>query len=371
MIQAIGQQKIISQLIAFEKDNKTPHALMISGQSGRGALAIAIFFSQYLLCSGDKTDKPCGSCPNCQKTSKLIHPDLHFSFPVVKYKTKKRDATFSDDFINDWRKLVLDSPYFSYTRWLDHIDAAQKQGDINVKECNEVSKKLSLKSFAGGKKILILWLAEYLGKNANRLLKIIEEPPEDTHIIFITHDEQSLLKTIISRFQIIKLPPIDAPTLASALSLKFSLPEDKAMRIAQLSEGDYLDAVSMISGENENVSEIVLRWFRMCYQQKASQLSAWTEEFGSFTKEFQKQVLSYALFILREFLKYAHLGQQSLSISPEEFEKLKGLSKVLNLEKAEQIASILNDAEYAIQRNANVRVMMMADSLEIGRVLRN
>ena len=366
----IGQQKIIKQLLSFEEQSKTPHALMISGQSGRGGLAIAISFAQYLLCTNKSNATSCGECSSCQKSYQLIHPDLHFSFPVVKYGKKKRDATFSDDFIKDWRTMVLDKPYFSYSDWLDHIEASEKQGDINVTECNEISKKLALKSFAGGKKILILWLPEFLGQNANRLLKLIEEPPEETHLIFVTQQEEALLKTITSRFQIVKIPPIGEKALSEALVGEFEIDMEDAKRLAQVTEGNYLEAKTLVSGANQDIIDLIIKWLRICYQQNSAQLLEWTDNFGNYPKELQKQMLSYTLFILREFIKLTCLGSDQISLNNQEFEKLKGLANVLTLDKAEEIASIINESMYSIQRNANVRILMMADSLTIGRILR-
>ena len=366
----IGQHSVWSQLNRFVAQDKVPHAMLFSGEAGRGGLTIAIAFAQLLLCENRTDDKACGSCPQCHKSLKLIHPDLHFSFPVIKAGSKDRKSSFSDDFLPQWRDININQSYFSYFDWLSFINAAEKQGDINVTECNEISKKLSLKSYGGGRKILILWLPEFLGNNSNRLLKLIEEPPDDTHIIFVTHDENVLLKTIKSRFQNIKLPPIEIEELSQNLGSRFDLDKVQSQRIALLSQGNYLDAKSMISGENTDVSDLVLRWLRVCYQMKASLLNEWVEEFGSASKEFQKQILSYALFILREFIKLSASDGGNISLSEEEYAKLKGLTNVLSLSKAEEIANIIDDAIYAIQRNANVRIMMMADSMTIGQVLR-
>ena len=357
-------------MLSFESQSKTPHALMISGNVGRGGLSLAIAFAQYLLCENKTGSDSCGSCSQCQKSTQLIHPDLHFSFPVVKHASKKRDVTFSDDFIKEWRSIVLDNSYFSYSDWLNHIQASEKQGDMNVTECNEISKKLALKSFAGGKKILILWLPEFLGQNSNRLLKLIEEPPEQTHLILVTHQEEALLKTITSRFQIIKLPPIDKNALSQQLMAEFDIDSEEARRISMVTEGNYNEAKGLVSGANHDIIELIIKWLRICYQQNSAQLTEWTDKFGSFPKELQKQVLSYTLFILREFIKMTCLGNDQLSLTADEFDKLKGLSTVLTIDKAEEIAGIINESMYSIQRNANVRILMMADSLTIGQILR-
>jgi DNA polymerase-3 subunit delta' len=366
----IGQKKIINQLVSLDASDKVPHALMFSGDSGRGGLAIAVEFAQYLLCLKRENGKRCGECPNCQKTSQLIHPDLHFSFPVVKHPSKKRDVTFSDDFIQQWRKIVLDDPYFTYSDWLNHIQASEKQGDINVTECNEIIKKLSLKSFGGGKKILVLWLPELLGKESNRLLKLIEEPPEDTVLIFVTGQEEVLLKTIISRFQIFKLPPISEADMVNALQKRADIDVDEARQISLLTEGNFIDAQALISGNNQDLSELVINWLRICYQQNSLNLLSWTEKFSSFPKEVQKQVLSYTLFILREFIRLKYIGEDHVSLQNDELIKLKGLSSVLSIDKAEEIAEIISESIYSIQRNANVRILMMADSLQIGKIIR-
>lgn len=369
MGQIIGQQKIKSQLQEFILQDKVPHALMLSGNLGRGGLVLAISLGQFLLCQ-EKGDQACGQCAQCHKSLKLIHPDMHFSFPVIKHASKRRDESFSDDFLKEWRAINLEKPYFSYTEWLEKINAADKKGDINVKECNEIIRKLSLKSFGGGSKVLILWLPEFLTKNANRLLKIIEEPPENTYIIFVADDDQSLLNTIISRFQILKVPPIEPEELSKHLEVYFDLSEEESRRISILSEGDQIQASLMITGENQNMSDLVLQWFRICFTLKADQLKLWSEQFAGYSKEFQRQFLTYSLYILREFLKLTYLSKEQLSLSNQEYEKLKGLSNVLNLSKTEEIANLIDDSIYALERNANVKILMMADSLRIGEILR-
>jgi len=369
MSQIIGQHKIKSQLQEFILQDRVPHALMFSGSLGRGGLVLAISLGQFLLCQ-EKGKQACGQCPQCLKSMKLIHPDMHFSFPVIKHASKRRDESFSDDFLKEWRAINLEKPYFSYTEWLEKINAADKKGDINVKECNEIIRKLSLKSFGGGSKVLILWLPEFLTKNANRLLKIIEEPPENTYIIFVADDDQSLLNTIISRFQILKVPPIEHVELSQHLEAHFDLSEEESRRISILSEGDQIQASLMITGENQNMSDLVLQWFRFCFTLKADQLKSWSEQFAGFSKEFQRQFLTYSLYILREFLKLTYLSKEQLSLSNQEYEKLKGLSNVLNLSKTEEIANLIDDSIYALERNANVKILMMADSLRIGEILR-
>ena len=366
----IGQKKLIEQLISLESKDKVPHAILFSGDAGRGGLALAIAFAQHLLCTKKKENKTCGECANCQKSAQLIHPDLHFSFPVVKLSSKKRDITYSDDFIKEWREIVLESSYFTYSDWLSHIQASEKQGDINVTECNEIIKKLSLKAFGGGKKILILWLPELLGKESNRLLKLIEEPPENTILLFVTEQEGVLLKTIISRFQIVKLPPISSKDMISALQSEAQISAEQAEQICLVTEGNYIDAKALLTGNTEDMTELVINWLRICYQRNSLNLLSWTEKFGSFPKEVQKQVLSYTLFILREFIKLNYIGADHVSLQNDEFEKLKGLSSTLSIEKAEDIAKIISDSIYSIKRNANVRILMMADSLEIGKILR-
>src|SRR5664279_728652 len=221
--EVIGQSEIKIKLRGLVEHNRLSHALLLCAPEGAGGLPLALAFSQYLVCdrvTNSKSvsqfpDESCGVCPSCIKASRLIHPDIHYVYPVV--VRKPGEKPLSADYITEWREFIVQFPYGTIFDWLQFIQAENKQGNITAQECNEINHKLSLKSFEGGYKILIMWMPEYLRNEGNKLLKLIEEPPPDTLFILVTEDEAKILPTILSRLQNIHLPRPSVPEITDAL----------------------------------------------------------------------------------------------------------------------------------------------------------
>src|SRR5688572_28198421 len=209
----IGQQDLKRKLIADARKNTVSHAQLLLGPLGHGGLPLALAFSQYLNCENPKEDDSCGVCPSCSKAGKLIHPDIHFSFPFPKVDKKER----CDEFIHDWREALQENPYLDLFSWMSRFEAENKQPNIPIRECHDIFHKLSLKAFESPYKVVVLWLPEYLGKEGNSLLKILEEPPDRTVFIFVAENSDMMLPTILSRMQIIKIPHIEYGALEEAL----------------------------------------------------------------------------------------------------------------------------------------------------------
>ncbi|MBA2561564.1 MAG: hypothetical protein H0V14_01370, partial [Chitinophagaceae bacterium] len=263
----IGQQSVKSQLVKMVQQNRLSHALLFLGKEGSGALPLALAFAQYIVCTSAKTSKfiepspssprgegrgedSCGSCPACIKANQLIHPDIHFSFPVI---TKKPgESPVSANYIREWREFVDGNPYGNVYDWLQFITAENKQGNITAKECEEINHILNLKSFESGYKILIMWMPEFLGKEGNKLLKLIEEPPPDTLFIFVAEDENVILPTILSRTQLVKILALTDEEIEKALITQGKVENNKAKQIAGVSEGNYRDALQMLQHAEEN-----------------------------------------------------------------------------------------------------------------------
>lgn len=361
-----GQDIIKKQLVQFVDNDRIPHAMMLIGTEGRGALSIALAFAQYVLCDQPIEGDSCGQCPHCTKVAKLIHPDVHFSYPVVGITGKKRKDVVSTDFIKSWRSLILENPYFNYTQWLDYIDSQKAQGDINAYECLEIIKKLGLKSFSGKQKILIMWLSEYLGNNGNRLLKLIEEPPEDTLILFITENTDAVLNTILSRFQIISLPPIHKDAIVKHLMQKSNVASDLAQQISDQAGGSMIKAQSLINHSEVDLHDQIIAWLRVCYKSRPEEIIAWVEDFAKEPKEYQKYFLSSSLYIFREILIY----NNSSTVSSVIESKIANLAKVLNVNKIGRISGKVSESIVLLNRNINVKIMMMSSSLDIGEAMR-
>lgn len=235
----IGQQSAKTQLLRIATSGRLPHAMMLIGTPGSGDLPLSLAFAQYALCENPGEDDSCGACSHCLKTSKLIHPDLHFSFPTVGAEVT------SDALLTEWRAAIAENPYQDINQWLQRIGTENKQGNINKKECVNIVQKLSLKNFEGRYKILLMWLPEYLGKEGNRLLKIIEEPPENTLIILIAQNQELILNTILSRCQLVRIVPLTDEKVEEGLISTLGIPVERARSIAQLADGDFNEALKI------------------------------------------------------------------------------------------------------------------------------
>src|SRR5260221_1336729 len=233
----IGQAQVKRTLVELVQLNRLSHALLFLGQEGSGALAMALAFSQYIVCENALPTDACGVCPSCVKASQMIHPDIHYSYPVI--PKKPGDKPVSTDYGSQWREFMGQYPYGNAYDWLQFLGAENKQGNITAQECNDIKKKLSLKSFEIGFKILILWMPEYLGNEGNKLLKLIEEPPADTLFILVAENESLILPTILSRTQLIKCAPLDKADIAGALVSRAEVQAEKAAEVASLADCNY------------------------------------------------------------------------------------------------------------------------------------
>ena len=264
-----GQKETKEQLVQMVQHNRLSHALLFLGKEGTGALQLALAFAQYIVCkpkppetdlfaapepesqkSKVKINDSCGICPACKKANELIHPDIHFSYPVI---TKKPgEKPISTDFIKEWREFIVTNPYGNVYDWLQFIGAENKQGNITAHECNDIIRKLNLKSFESEYKILIMWLPEFLGKEGNKLLKLIEEPPPNTLFILIAENEDLILPTILSRTQLVKIPLLTNMEVEVALELNAGVKIEKAQQIAALAEGNYREALQLLQHADDD-----------------------------------------------------------------------------------------------------------------------
>jgi len=344
--------------------DRMPHALLFLGPKGCGKLALAIALARELLCGSVSENGPCGKCHNCIKADKLVHPDLHFSFPVVGTNMT------SDHFLNQWRTQILDNPYFDLNHWLELIGAENKQGNINKEECLRIIQKLGLTTFESQRKVLIMWLPEYLGKEGNRLLKIIEEPPENTHFILVAENPELILNTILSRCQLIKIPALADEEIQLGLVQKAGVSEKEALRVALLAEGDFAIAQRMLHQEESDNAKLFLDWMRKCYQGNGVELVQWVESFAGLGREKQKYFVQYALHFMREYLVLKMTGGEKVRLLNNELKTASNLTKVIEWEQAERLISLLNDSFYHIERNANPKILFLDVSINMHKILR-
>ncbi len=362
--QTIGSIHTKDALRSLVDEDNMPHALLLSGAEGNSKLALALAYTTYLMCENRADGASCGSCRSCIKMEKYIHPDVHFSFPFTGAKS------VADEFIKPWRKFIQEKPYAGISDWMEYLDAPTKQPNINTKECKAIIQKLNMQSFESTNKVLIMWLPEYLRKEGNRLLKIIEEPTPNTYFILITEKISNILPTIISRCQLVKVPPLQDKEIKEALMGQYRFDASKAQNAAFVAEGNMQKALDIVQIGGKGLHDEVLVWFRTCYSQKTIDLVNWVDNFDRKSKDEQKSFLMYALNFFREIARVPVLPEKALRIEESEIQTAKKIAGIINFEKIEKLNNILTDTIYYIERNANIKVLMMDTNIAFKNILR-
>jgi DNA polymerase-3 subunit delta' len=367
----IGQEAVKNRLIQSAKEARVSHAQLLAGGEGSGNLALALAYAQYISCSDKQHDDSCGECPSCKKYRKLIHPDLHFVFPVV--KTPKFKDPVSDNFIEEWRKTIFTNPYFNLDDWFDFIGVENAQGMIYANESNEIIRKLNLKSFESEYKIMIIWMPEKMNAScANKLLKLIEEPPMKTLFLLVAESEEEIIMTIRSRCQLIKVPGIEPDAMAGALE---RLPEAGAKNIrnlVHLSRGNYRKALRLImsSGEGNDNLDNFKELMRLSYGRKFLDLFKWVDQISGIGRERQKSFLQYALTQVRENF-ICNLKQPELVFMDEQEASFSSrFSPFINERNIISIAEELEKAHLHISTNGNPRIIFTDMALKIVKLIR-
>lgn len=366
--EVIGQESTKESLLQMVQQNRLSHALLFQSPEGSGGLPIAIAFAQYIVCTNKQNNDACGKCGACKRAAKLIHPDIHFSYPVI--PRNSGDKPISADYMNEWREFVFQLPYGNSFDWLQSINAENKQGNIPVSECRDILRKLNLKSYEGGYKILIMWCTEFLGKEGNTLLKIIEEPPANTLFIFIAENTEMVLQTILSRTQLVKINPLSATDITHALMERSSLTETEAIRIAGMAEGNYRDALRLSQHDTSDFLEVLRKWLNAIILQKPLALQRWLDDMAGskMGRENQKQFLRYFIMMIEHSIRMQYSPSET-SLFPEEEQKFaKSLQKMADNIQLQKIIPLIEDACYHIERNANGKILFHALSIKLQKI---
>lgn len=368
--EVIGQQAVKQRLMQMESEGRLPHAIMLCGPAGSGKMALALAFASYLLCSNHKgNSEACGTCNSCAMLRKWQHPDLHFTYPTIKRANMGADhKPVSDDFAAEWNRLLAQGPYFSMDSWLNEIEAENQQAIITAGESDNLSHKLSMKSSQGGYKVSLIWLPERMnGECANKLLKLIEEPPTHTLFIMVCEEPDKLLETIRSRVQRIDVRKIDTADIEQALMAKRGIDSDTAHRLARIANGNWLKAVEQLDADNEN--ELFLDLFqslmRLAYQRKIKDLKRWSETMAAFGREKQKRFLSYLLRLIRENFMYNFAQPQLTYMTEREEQFAKNFARFINEDNILQIYDLTNKAIRDIGQNANGKIVFFDLALQM------
>ncbi|MGX5688604.1 DNA polymerase III subunit [Arcticibacter tournemirensis] len=362
----IGQHDIKRQLIQTVQENRISHARLFLGPEGAGCLPLALAYAQYISCENRTATDSCGECASCRKYSRLIHPDLHFSYPF--FARHKDDTALS--FIEEWRDAFLSNPYLGLDEWRNQLDAENKQANINIAECHQIIKKLSLKPFESEYKVLIMWLPEYLDKAGNTLLKIIEEPPQKTLFLLVAQSQDQILNTILSRTQLIKVPRLKDQDVNEFLVAKFHIQEEQAARITYLSEGNVQTAINLSKEESNNNFGLFTDWLRMCFTNRGIQVIEFAETASRMGRENQKNFLRYGTKLLREVMMLLSGAEDLVHLPQNEKAFAENFKRSADLAKTEALVSELEKAHYHIERNANPKILFLDVSLQFIKILK-
>ncbi|OQC45742.1 MAG: DNA polymerase III subunit delta' [Bacteroidetes bacterium ADurb.Bin028] len=366
----LGQSEIKEKLIQSYMNNRVSHSYLFFGTAGSGKLGLAIAFAQYLSCTNKQENDSCGQCPSCKKYEKLIHPDLHFVFPVITEAGKKK---ISDAFISEWREMILSDVYVSYNEWMQNLGSQNKQGLISVDESAEIIRKLSLKSFESEYKIMIIWLPEKMHVScANKLLKMLEEPPHNTIFILVSDERESVLPTILSRTQAVKILGIDDDIMEKHIIDKYNLSAQEAKDIVRISNGSYVEAKQQILANEENKFNLkqFIHFMRLTYSRNIAEALTWAEDMAKIGREPQKSFLKYSSILIRENFVYNFNDNNIYYLTKEEEEFARNFARFLNSENVNSIAKIFDDAHYGIERNGAAKIIFTDIAFLVMRVIR-
>ncbi|HNG64384.1 MAG TPA: hypothetical protein PLK54_11550, partial [Ferruginibacter sp.] len=311
----------------------------------------------------------CGQCPACKKAAELIHPDIHFSYPVI--PRKSGDKPLSTDYIQEWRQFVAKNPYGNVYDWLQFIDAENKQGNITAHECNDIIRKLNLKSFESEYKILIMWMPEFLGKEGNKLLKLIEEPPPNTLFILVAENEDLILPTILSRTQLVKIPLLSNQDVEAALELNEGVAPEKARQAAAVAEGNYREALQVLQHADDDWEAMLREWLNAVIKTGPLAQVKWIDEAAKLGREKQKQFLRYFIHLLEQAIRLRVMGDTASGQQSSDRDFALRLNRLCAIEQQEAIITELDKASYYIERNANAKMLFHALSIRLYHIINN
>ncbi|WP_113651322.1 DNA polymerase III subunit [Pedobacter namyangjuensis] len=363
----LGQEGVKQQLINTVLENRVSHAQLFLSPQGSGALPLAIAYAQFINCSNKLANDSCGECSSCRKYEKYIHPDLHFSYPFFASASIK----IATDVLSEWREMLLEDAYFDLDIWRSKLSADNKQANINIGECHDIIKKLSYKAFEAETKVLIMWLPEFLDKEGNALLKIIEEPPANTLFILVAQNQEQILSTILSRTQIVKIPKLGDEKIEDYLIQKASLSENQASEYSFLADGNLIAAKALLQDTPNNNAGHFAEWLRMGFSNKVPAMIDFTEDMAKWGRENQKNFLRYGINFLRECSLIISGADDLVKLPHQTLEVAKKLSQhVLTLPMVEALINELEQAHYHIERNANPKILFLDVSLQIVKIIK-
>jgi DNA polymerase-3 subunit delta' len=373
----LGQEYIKSHLTKSATSGRIPHAQLFVGPEGSGTLAMAIAYAQYILCNNTEAENNGGNESCNMKFHSVSHPDLHFIYPNVTTEDVKSKPK-SADFIADWRQFVMENPYGSLFDWYRTLGVQNKQGEIRVEDAQEILKSLALKSYEGGYKIMIIWMADKMNISAsNKLLKLLEEPTDKTLFILISENEEDIIQTIRSRCQVLHFAALPEKVIAEALVSRENMNPRTASKLAHQAQGNYNKALQLLHENGEDVffEKWFVDWVRAAFRAKGNaaaiqDLISWSEQIASLGRETQKKFLSYCIEMFRQALLLNYQTTNLVYMEPkiEKF-KLENFAPFVNGNNINDIFRELSDAMYHIERNGNAKIVLTDLSIKLTRLI--
>lgn len=361
----IGHESLKNTLTQIIQQNTIGHAYLFIGKEGSGALPLALSFAKLMV---SLPPKMAFNLENIIETNEykransLTHPDLHFIFPTIKKKDKNN---LSSDFIQEFRTFIQENPYNNYYQWLQFIEAENKQGNISAEECNEIGKIVSIKPYESKYKILLIWMPELLGKEGNKLLKLIEEPPANTIFLLIAERKELILETILSRCQIIHVPSYTATEIMDGLTNLYQTPTEQATQIAAMVEGNFNTAISMLQNQPSEWLELIKNWLNYTLTNNVEKQLNLIEEMATLGREKQKQLLTYLLHLIELTIRIQIANNAQVFLNNDEQKFVEKLSKLISFQQKKYLVELINNNIYFIERNANAKMLFQAFSIQI------
>ena len=368
-----GQKEIKTKLLRSVKEERVSHAQLFAGPEGCGSMAFALAYARYISCENRTDFDSCGICKSCVKYEKLIHPDLHFVFPVI--KGKKATDPVSDNYIEEWREFVKKSPYFTINNWMDSIEVGNAQGMIFASEASEIIKKLSLKTFESDFKIMIIWLPEKMHlATSNKLLKMIEEPPEKTLFLLVSEEPDKVIPTILSRCQLVKIPSFNSRNIEVYLKESFGIAVEKAKDIARVSNGNITRAIELCENEDSSLANLerFKSLMRFAWKRDVISLISWSEEMAATGREAQKNFITFSLRLLREnlMLSLDQMKNNLVYLTGNEADFSGKFHPSVNQNNIYPLNEELNLVYSHIESNGNAKIIFLDLALKVTRLIR-
>jgi len=359
----IATKEFLKSLLTKER---LPHAMLFIGREGSGKLPMAVALANLIQCQQPVDGDSCGECPACRKTFKYIHPDIFFTFPTI---ARDEKGTPSSAMAPEWRRVVLEKMYFNLNGWRKFIDEEKKQLNIPLVSIREVIKFCSMKAYEGSRKIVLIWHAELMEKEGNRLLKLIEEPPPDTVFLLITDHPEQLLPTIVSRCQIVQLPPFHEEDIGWHAQNKLGLEMEGRNAQIAMANGNMTAFLESLEEGNEILNQELVEWLRIVYKGQASPMLEWSDRFSKYNKDDQKHFFKFALGFFEQLFLSFHLEQSQLKVDEKSFDTIQKMKSILDIHKTIQVIELLNDNIQYIERNASQKLNMINSSLTLHKIM--